>query len=236
MNYLQLCQRVALECGVTNSDSIPAAVTGQTGDLLRIVKWVASAYTELQTSKTTWQWLQARFSFNTVDGTSEYAYGLVTDVAASAYITRLAAWLLMDPRNPPKAYLTSGGVAGQYILRPMSWEDFQSTYELGTEQEGPPSRIAISPDKKIHLGPTPNGIYTVTGNYQKSAQVLSDGADIPELPSDFHMVIMYDAMLKYGNAESALEIINRQQTEGQALRSQLRLDQLPKFRGSDPLA
>ena len=236
MNYLAICQRAALECGVTNSSDVPSSVSGQTGNLLRIVNWAADAYTELQTSQKNWKWLRRKFTFNTVADTSEYAYGSITDVAASGFITRLERWLLNDPRNPPKCYLASGSKAAEYFLGWLEWDDFQALYEHGTWGSQPPVHISVAPDKQIHLGPPPSAAFTVSGNYQRSPQVLSGGADVPEMPPEFHMVIVYDTMYKYGNFESALEIINRQKTEGAALRSQLRADQLPMLRRGAALA
>ena len=56
--YLQLCQKLRQECEVGGTG--PSAVTGQTGELARLVTWIADAYTELQ-QEYDWLWLRSEF-------------------------------------------------------------------------------------------------------------------------------------------------------------------------------
>jgi len=107
MTFLQLVQRLRQETAY--ADSGPSAVTSQTGAHLRAVNWVIEAWNEIQNRHANWRWLRADFTFNTSASTEEYAYGSVTDVAASAVITRFKSWLIKDPRNPPRCYLTASG-------------------------------------------------------------------------------------------------------------------------------
>ncbi len=236
MTFLELARRLALECGMTASASIPAAVTSQTGNLLKAVNWLGDAWNELQTSNDNWRWMRSRFTLPTVASTSEYAYTDATDVIASATISRFARWIVMDPYNPPKAYLTSSGIGSQYHLGFLSWEDFQQVYRIGTEQEGPPVHVTIDPQNNLVFGPTPNDIYTITGEYQKSPQILAANGDTPELPARFHMLLVYEAMRIYANDQVAQEVMNRAVTQGNRLLSMLQLDQLPAPRVGGPLA
>ena len=52
MNFLQLCQRLRQETGI--SDSGPGTVTGQTGDMKRIIDWTNDAWLRLQTLRPDW--------------------------------------------------------------------------------------------------------------------------------------------------------------------------------------
>lgn len=236
MTFLQLVRRLALECNMTASATIPAAVTGQTGNLLRAVYWLGDAWNELQASNENWRWMRSRFTLPTVDGTDSYAYTAATDEIASATVSRFARWIVQDHYNPPKAYLTSSGIGSQYHLGYLTWEDFCTIYRIGTVQEGPPVHVTIDPQNKLVLGPTPNDIYTITGEYQKSPQTLASDSDEPELPARFHMLLVYEAMRIYANDQVAQEVMNRAISQGGQLKSMLMLDQLPTPRLGAPMA
>ncbi len=236
MTYLQLCRRLARACGMTSSGNIPIAVKNQTGNLLDAVDWIADAYTELQAENPYFRWLLSRFTVNTVASTDSYAPGSCTDSRLSATISRFSSWNLADWKNRPKCYLTSGGIGAQYHLQFIDWETFCSLYRIGNITEAAPVHITIDPQDNIVLGPTPNDIYTVTGEYRMSAQVLADNDDTPEMPSDFHMLIVYDAMRKYAGDQASQEAMARAINEGGRLRSALMINQLPKFRSGRPMA
>ena len=238
--YLQLCQDVARECGVAggaDTSPKPTAVTGQTGELNRIVNWVADAYEEIQGSRN-WRWLRKSFTVDTVDGTDTYAFGVCTDVDDAALITRFKTWRLDDPRNPPKIFLTTTGVGGQVLLTWAPWDNFEYLYKTGSlqTQTSQPIHITVNPKDEIQLGITPNDIYTLTGDYHKSAQILAADGDTPEMPSAYHKLIMYQAMEYYGLFESAPEIIARAQKGIKRINNQLKRNQDPPFRVGGPMA
>lgn len=55
MNFLQLCQRLRQETGI--SDSGPSNVTGQTGDMKRLVDWVNQSWVRIQgIGQWNWMW------------------------------------------------------------------------------------------------------------------------------------------------------------------------------------
>lgn len=235
MDFLDLCQATARECKVAGGDTVPTAVTGQTGELDSIVNWVKDSWIEIQ-NRPNWRWGRHGFTVNTVEDDDTYAYGDVTDTTTSAVITRLSHWRLNDPRDPPKIYLTSAGVGTQNWMIWVPWEDFKSVYRIGTQNSGYPAHIAIDPQNNIVIGPKPNGIYTITGDYQRSAQTLAADDDTPEMPSQYHMLIVYEAMQRYGYTESAPEVLARGEKYAGILMRQLQNNQLPGFRLAGPLA
>lgn len=69
--YLQLCQQTQKACGITGNPV--ASVTGQTGMLANLVRWVADADVAIQRVATNWDFLyKTDFSVATVQGSSEY--------------------------------------------------------------------------------------------------------------------------------------------------------------------
>lgn len=238
--FLKICQDVARECGVAggaDASARPTTVIGQSGELNRIVNWVADAYTEIQGSRN-WRWLRKDFTFNTVSSTDTYAFGVITDVDDAAFITRFKTWRNDDRRNPPRLYLASSGAETQVFLSWTKWDDFEGLYKTGAiqSQTSQPVHITTNPKDEIVLGMTPNDIYTVTGSYHKSAQVLALDADVPEMPTVYHSLIKYQAMEYYGIFESAPEIISRAQRGITRITNQLKRNQEQPVRLGGPMA
>ena len=236
MTYLSLCADAQQECDITGTEI--SAVTNQVGELKRIVKWVRDAWTELQGRHENWRWMRSTFTVNTVASTDAYAYTACTDSRLSATISRFKRWLIYDEggRSNFKIYLSSAGVGTERWLSYMDWASFRSIYKVGTQNNGPPAHYTIDPQNRFILGPNPDAIYVVTGEYQMSAQVLSANDDVPEMPADYHQLIVYMAMRKYAGFESAPDVLSRAVTEGNRLLRQLEINQLPEVLTAPPLA
>lgn len=70
-----------------------------------------------------------------------------------------------------------------------------------------PMQFAINPtDHGLVLGPVPNADYTITAQYYQRPIVLVNDGDVPSLPPEFMMAIVYKAMQEYGLAENAPEV------------------------------
>lgn len=233
--YLQLCSSLRQE--TLDSGTGPSTVTGNSGQLARIVAWVAQAHIEIQNRHSDWLWLRSTFTFNTTASDDTYAYGDVTDSRLSATISRFRHWWLYDIDGFPNVncYLTSAGVSGEKYLIPLQWADFRYLYKRGTQTNNAPVHVSVDPQRNLILGPKPDAIYTITGEYQMSAQVLSADADTPEMPSDYHQLIVYRAMEKAGGFSAAPEVMSRAITEGNRLMRQLENGQRPECVLSEPL-
>jgi hypothetical protein len=239
MNFLQLCQRLNQEVGeLGNAGSVPAATTNQTGRNRRLVNWIAQAYAEIQDRYTNWRWLRSTFTVNATSGDDTYAGTDCTDSRLSAAVSRFARWWLEDDDENPniRIYLSSSGVSGERYLIPIPWNYFRDLYKKGTQTNGPPVHVTIDPQNNIVLGPKPDDTYVVTGEYQMAGQALAADADTPEMPSRFHMLIVYEAMKKYAGHQSAPEVMSRAVLEGNKVMRQLEADQLPRIRFAGPLA
>ena len=234
--FLELCQDTARECGVAQGGTYPTAVTSQTGILNKIVHWVADSWEEIQGRPVEWRWMRVGFSFNTVATQAEYSYTAATDDETALTIARFRRWRVDDPDDPAKCYLTSGGVNNEYWLSWLPWNHFKSIYRIGSQNDGPPTHITIDPQNRIVLGPTPNDIYTVTGDYERGLQTLSDNTDTPDMPADFHKILVYEAMIKYGYDQSSAELVNRGANYSNILLRQLEADQSEMITLPDPLA
>lgn len=232
--YLQIFKDTVRECGIT---TVPSTAIGQSGELARISAWIPDAYTEIQGARH-WRWLRKKFNVNTVDGTDTYAFGDCTDIDDAALITRFKTWRLDDRANPPKVFLLSAGVGSEIFLTWTKWDYFEYLYKTGSlqNQTSFPVHITVNPKDEIQLGITPNDIYTLTGDYHKSAQILVADTDIPEMPTDYHSLIKYQAMIWYAESESASEVLMRGQIGYGRIMRQLIRNQGSPFRVGGPMA
>lgn len=215
MDLLALVQSLHYEAKLPGSP--PAAVTGQTGRAADLVRWAIEAWNDIQRDKDgRWKWLRSEFTLDTTADTQSYAFTACTDVAAAAAISRFRAWDT-DFENQPFIYLVSDGKATERELPFDPWNEFRNLYVRATHTAAPPSQISVDYADKLFLGPTPDLVYRVTGHYWKSNQILAVAADVPEMPADYHMLIVYRALVKYGYTAVAQEILARAQTEGTQL-------------------
>ena len=228
---LELCQK--LRQNTVDSGTGPTTVVGQTGSMRRYVDWIVDAWNDIQTSSEFWRWMRKSFYVDTSASDGAYAYGDCTDTVSAAVITRFSRWY--QGRYDWKCYLSSTGVSGEYFLIWLDWEDFRYQYRKGTQTDGTPVHVSQDPTGAFVLGPIPNAVFRVSGDYQIGTQVMTADADIPEMPSRFHDLIVYEAMAKYGGNSIAPEAMVRAVAEGTPLRAALELDQLPRMRLGRPL-
>lgn len=236
--YLQLCQGVCREAGIAQGEAAISAVTGNSGDLQRIVKWVAGEWVEIQNMHGgSWRWLRRTASVNTTASDGEYEYGDFTDATDAAVISRFNRWSIENPRDFAKCYLTSGGQGSEYWLNFIPWNDFKSIYKIGSGASvtGAPAHITIDPNNNIHLGPIPDDTYTITLDYYMSPQSLSANSDTPECPSQFHDVIMWKAVARYGYYKLKKEAIASGEAKSSKLLRQMQMNQMPRIALGAPL-
>jgi hypothetical protein len=95
---LALCALLCTEAGISTP---PPAVTGQTGELARVVGWIDTAYEQIQNAHDNWDFLRQDFSFPTIIGENTYTPASVTPA-----LTDMREWIVGTFRS----YLTSVGI------------------------------------------------------------------------------------------------------------------------------
>ena len=84
--------------------------------------------------------------------------------------------------------------------------------------------------KSICLGPPPDGSYTITGDYFVAPSERAADIDVPVgIPTRFHMLIVYRAMMKYAGYESAPEVYQRASEENAGMYAQLEALRAPRI-------
>ena len=193
MNFLQLVTRTMEKCSATGA---PATVVSQTGERLRFVNWVNEAWQDIQQVNRQWNWMVGEFTFQTVAATREYT-------TATIGLTNFSQW----STDTFRAYLTSVGSASELYMHQLDYPSFRDAYMFGTQTQGLPDVFAIRPaTSALLLGPIPDAIYTVYGEYFKSASLMALDADTPGMPDPYHMAIVHGARMKYASYENAPEV------------------------------
>lgn len=201
MDFLTLAQTLRERAGIQGAQGSPSTVVGQTGEMLRVVNWINEAWMAVQRAHQ-WNWMEGDFSFDTTAGTYVYAPAACGLEAGTA----LRKW---KPETF-RAYLLSAGVQSEQYLVEQDVDWFRDVYEFQGGQSGPPQIFAIRRrDRAILLGPNPNGVYRVRGQYRRAAapMTVANASTPTGLPDELHMLIVYQAMQYYAAYEAAPEVM-----------------------------
>jgi hypothetical protein len=220
MNYLQLFQRTHQESGTSGSQ--PTAVLNQTGKLLRIVNWVQQAWVDIQNERPNWEFMWKEFTFDTVADQRDY---LATTLATP--ITDLKHWNV----GTFLMYEDAIGASDQNELEYFTWKNWRYSYrnQMEARASDRPQLFTVTPDNKVRFESVPDKVYNIAGEYSVLAQVLAADTDIPILPDDYHMIIVWQALKYYGFFEDAPDVLDMAETNFENMLVKLEDNQLPEF-------
>lgn len=228
--FLEGVRTLREKCGIAGNG--PTSVVAQSGEALRLVNWFQEAWNEIQALHTDWKWMRGSFSFQTAPGKLAY---LPTADAGEVGITDLARW----HGDSFRMWLTGAGRHDEQFLPEWSHETWRNTYDFGSQAElqQRPSMWAERPgDQAILLGPLPDNVYTVVGEYQRAPSELVGDAAVPGMPKQFHRLIVYKAMMLYGAYEAAPEVRAEGEDSYDRMLSLLEDNQRPPLTFGEPLA
>lgn len=221
--FLELAQELARESG--NFDpSLLTSVTGLTGRPAKLVNWINKAYLNIQNSRRDWGWLITPFSDALIPGSAIYT-------PLSFNLTRFSTW--MGDRDwfmPLTIYDPAKGVSDEVPLLEISHELYKTKWDRGDQSHlNRPIEYAISPRNELEFGPTPGLAYVVRGQYLRGPQTLVLSSDVPEMPSRFHDMIVWEAERLMLISDGAYQESQFPTLEMVGLRHELELDQLPEI-------
>lgn len=207
MNFLELANRLKVKARVTGADM--TAVTGQAAEFARLVLFINEAWMDIQMVRPDWKWMRYSMTFPTVAGQPTYTLAQIESTGTG--FTNFGNW----DRDTFRCYTTSVGTNDENELKWMPYDLWRDTYQMGATRntQTRPNQFTITPAHGIGLGCTPAAGYTISGDYYKVATEMAANTDTPSLPSQFHMAIVYRAMMFYGVSESAPEIYDEGKAE-----------------------
>jgi hypothetical protein len=176
--------------------------------------------------RTNWMWMNGEFSLTTVANKFSYT------PAEAGIATRFSSWDIRSMR----VYETASGNDNSTELPFLDYVMYRDYYLTNTQAPGRPIIHSVAPNLNLLLGPKPNEAgYTVVGEYRKTTQSLVANTDVPEMPADYHMMIVYRALMRYARAEAAGEIYADAKAAHDEFKRRLELNQLPPVGMAGPL-
>lgn len=230
MNFLEICRLVADRCNVSG---VIAGTVDQTGDHARVVRRVNDAWLEIQQSSDIWRFMRKRFEFNTVAGKPNYTVPLVTESIKAGGLSQIRRYMF-ETRSA--ACWPLGNKAGRTFLGVWEFSDYEDAFIFGVTQPGAPSVLAVDESDTIWLGSIPDGIYTISGTVQLAASLLVASTDVPVMPEEFHMAIVYLAAMKISANDNLPEVYSEAEAGYKQVWGALERTEKEPITWGDPLA
>lgn len=216
MNFLELCKALRREIGYSGSG--PASVTSQTGESLRIVNWTLEAWEAIQRERTDWRFMLREFSLPFGAG------------AASVLISNEARHLKRDSL----VLFRADGLRS--FPEEVTIEEMRTLRRENPNAVSTVRFIALDDSGNAQLYPAPSTSGTLHGEYHRKPVRMAENTDIPAMPEEYHMTIVWRALM----AAAAYEGAQNQYTTGQANYQEafnwLTQEQLPQMKMPGPLA
>jgi hypothetical protein len=181
MNFLQLTQRLAQEAAVAGI--VPTAVTGQTNEPQRLVDWINDALREI-TELQKFDFLWEQVDITIPNGLNYVATGLQADRWDLE-----ASWLQVPGQQ-------------ERWLEYVRWETWSYNNRI-LAGDGNISQWTIRPDKAFVVNAKAVGDTAINVQRWKIHPALVANTDVPLLPDDLHMYIVYTALKKYAGYDEA---------------------------------
>lgn len=185
MNFLALCNALAQEAGV-NGDPALSGVVAQTGELKRIVDWTQGGLQEILGTKL-WNFLWENPTLTLPFG----ANAIAGSIPASRW-DKDQTWTVEPTGTPPRN------------LDYVPWRQFSEMYRI-LLTDGNMTAWTIRPDNAIVFNAKsadPAGS-PINVERWKNPVPLADANDVPPLPEDLHMLIVWTALKKYAGYDEA---------------------------------
>ena len=223
MNFLQLANRAKRKCRVTGAAM--TTVVNQAEEFARLVDFTNESWMFLQLMRPDWKWMRYSMTFPTVAAQATYTLAQIESTGSG--FTNFGNWA----RETFRVYTTSVGTNDETEMSWLPYDQWRNVYQIGATRtnETRPTQFTVTPALGIGLGCTPAVGYTISGDYYKVATEMAADADTPSLPSQFHMAIVYRAMMFYGVSEASPEIYDEGSAEFNRMMARINLQQLPEM-------
>lgn len=123
------------------------------------------------------------------------------------------------------------GLKSEILIANIDYDKWRDNYYYGALRtvQTRPIEFAIPPTKGIALGPVPAAGYTVIGDYFQQPSYMVNDNDIPGLPTQLHMAIVWKALTYYGQYEESAAAIQRGEINFTNFKRKLIIDQSPSI-------
>lgn len=186
MTFIEMVRAVRSRVGMQGSDS-PSSISGAVGAEIDIVNAVRDTWIDIQNSRQEWKWQRKTKSFFTVADDHDYTPAEILPIVSGT----LDRW-----RTDATYYIDTNGK--RVRVKYMDYDNYMAR-NVDTYVSSKPRVFTIRPwDNLIMMNP-PDGVYTMYIDYQESLQELTTDTTVPDMPANYHILIVYGAVEKYGN-------------------------------------
>lgn len=265
MNLVQLVQDVCFEAGINGAAGI-TDVTVLTGRQLQVLQWVNKAWMQIQRRHDIWKFMRFTLSFQTVNNQWQYNGGGNESTAPVSPLVVTGTTPQILQTAPPlhrlvkdsfRIYDNVAGIQTEVRLQFTEWDPFRELFRFSAVQlqQRRPTYISHMPNRDVALALVPDvgagSGYTVYGDYYTKPQpfVTQPGsvggvtwtvgqinAQAPWFPEEFHEVITWLAVWRYGGFAEANAIYVNAMNQAKQIMTALAKDQLPDPEEAAPLA
>jgi len=227
-NFLELVRQLAEVDGSIDRAAI-TSVVDQVGRPGKMVNFVNRAYTNIQNSRRDWGWLTEDFEATLIPGTAIYT-------PASFNLTRFSNFIRDDDDNgymPLSLRDDSIGLSDEHEVEQITYQHWRTLYGRGDQSSdywNRPVTWSVTPKRELAFGPYPDAAYVIRSQYQKGPQTLAANSDIPEMPTRFHDLIVWEAHRLLLIHDGAFADSQFPTMEMATLRQELECDQLPEVK------
>lgn len=216
MNFLSLCKRLRQEAGYSGSG--PASVTGQTGEAKRVVDWINDAWLDIQVMRGDWRFMLEPFLVTLNSGDSQVTL-------STNYKSMLKKTVIVKRAN---GALSFPGLLTEEEMRALKREN--------TETPSYPRYVSVDSAGLMTVFPSCNETVTIAGDYYVKPSEMSENTDIPRLPEEYHLAIVWKALMSAGGFDEAGNTWQRGNNKFTQMLNAINGTQLPGIKLGGPLA
>lgn len=212
-SYLDLCRAFVAELGIQGGTG-PSAVTGQSGELNNVTRWIADADVAIQTL-----WQDWKFLWSSGPSSQQVLTGADTITTVTDLGTEIEDGLVFT-------------VAGRnYRPTWMSWEAFRSSFRTNVKSTlARPTHWTVRPDNVIELSHKAAAPIPWTIEYHRRPSRMTSNTQQSPIPTEFDRIILARAALMYAGREDAPEVVTSMAAEYDDLLEKMESAYLPAFR------
>jgi hypothetical protein len=218
VNFLSSAQRLHLELG--RSGSGPTSITGASNANLRLFYAIADAWREIQTDPMGWAWMRRSFDVPLVSGLDSIA-------GVASGLVDFGRWRMPDDWYDLMAYDPTASPTQKWKVKYVPRDQFMRQYKDNPPAAAGPQYWTIGLSNEIIFSPSADKDYQIAGEYFIAPTELAIDADVPDMPSQFHMINVWKAMVQVAQFDAAPENVSRANDKYEEMLSSLMLDQGP---------
>ncbi len=215
MDWLTICRRIRKECGLSGADTSPMSVAGQTGEMLAVVNWCASAWAAIE-GRRLWDWQWERPTLTLLATEDTIAAATAGQVSAHRYVID-TMW------------------AGTARMTYVPWTEFRRAWPPALIGDGDPSYWSVRPDRALAFSSKPTSNLSLTVERYRNPVAVGDDDDEPLMPEHLHEAIVWRAVMFYAGHDEAGDLYRHALAEYRRVMGQAAQDDLPDLFDGAPL-